>query len=379
MADLMRNIYSTRVFLSLTFLFFSSVALSASFDCGKASTGVEKKICNSPSLSIMDEKLSELFKPLKSRRTFQVIESDWLESERNSCESVECIEDAYVQQIQFMSPVTIAPRPSQKDIKLMPGDKTYTQFERSWKVVDLAWLPNEKGAVERFIISAETISSMLHVIVFEGHFDPAMIAYRGNLYEYVDRNDRPVLHTIAKDIGFDGALNLGSNDEGKRFAGILDGSFYYRQQLSKNQLRGMAYKFGSRLPPVESSLLFQQWSNTDENAVSGLTFGWGGDYGKLQAYYSHTKGYETIAPVDRPEVGWNIYSPIWSKTRPTFYFKNGTNTIWRANVSDKTLTKVVAASDDGMIYNPTPVDINGREAVVYLNGYTLKMAISLDE
>ncbi|MGE1174216.1 lysozyme inhibitor LprI family protein [Pseudomonas sp. BW7P1] len=379
MADLMKKVYSLQVILSLTFLFFSSFALSASFDCGKASTDVEKKICNSPSLSIMDEKLSEFFKPLKSRRTFQVIESDWLESERNSCESVECLEEAYVHQIQFLSPVTIAPRPTQKDIKLMLGDKAYTQFERSWKVVDLAWLPNEKGTVERFVISAETISGMLHVIVFEGHFDPAMVAYRGNLYEYVDRNDRPVLHTIAKDIGFDGALNLGSNDEGKRFAGILDGAFYYRQQLSKNQLRGMVYKLGSKLPPAESSLLFQQWPNTDENAVSGLTFGWGGDYGKLQAYYSHTKGYETIAPVGRPEVGWNIYSPIWSKSRPTFYFKNGNETIWRANVADKTLTKIAMASDGGMINNPTPVDINGREAVVYLNGYTLKMAISLDE
>jgi len=327
----------------------------------------------------MDEKLSEFFKPLKNRRAFQIIESDWLESERNSCESFECLEDAYVHQIQFLSPVTIAPRPTQKDIKLMLGDKAYTQFERSWKVVDLAWLPNEKGTVERFVISAETISGMLHVIVFEGHFDQSMIAYRGNLYEYVDRNDRPILYTIAKDIGFDGALNLGSNDEGKRFAGILDGAFYYRQQLSKNQLRGMVYKLGSKLPPVESSLLFQQWPNTDENAVSGLTFGWGGDYGKLQAYYSHTSGYETIAPVERSGAAWNIYSPIWSKSRPTFYFKNGNETIWRANVADKTLTKIATASDGGMINNPTPVDINGREAVVYLNGYIMKMAISLDE
>ncbi|WKV83991.1 hypothetical protein LJJ44_23490 [Pseudomonas sp. B24_DOA] len=145
MAESMRNIFPVPGILSLAFLLFSTVAHSASFDCGKASTDVEKKICNSPSLSIMDEKLSEFFKPLKIRRAFQIIESDWLESERNSCESVECLEDAYAQQIQFLSPIPIAPRPIQKDIKLMLGDKPYTQFERSWKVVDLAWLPNEKG------------------------------------------------------------------------------------------------------------------------------------------------------------------------------------------------------------------------------------------
>jgi len=32
-----------------------------------------------------------------------------------------------------------------------------------------------------------------------------------------------------------------------------------------------------------------------------------------------------------------------------------------------------------MIQNPTPIDVNGREAIVYLNGSTLKMAISLEE
>jgi hypothetical protein len=378
MADSMRNIYSLPKFLLLALLLFSSIALSASFDCGKASTEVERKICSSPSLSVMDEKLSEVFNPLKNRRAFQVIESDWLESERNSCESMECLEDAYVRQIRFLTPISVTPRPTQKDIKLMSGDKAYTQFDRSWKVIDLAWLPNEKGVLERFIISAETISGMLHVIVFEGHFDAAMIAYRGNLYEYVDRNDRPIVHAIAKDIGFDGALRLGANDEGKRFSGILDGSFYYRQQISKNQLQGMVYKLGSKLPPAESSLLFQQWPNADENAVSGLTFGWGGEYGKLQAYYSHTPGYETVAPVGQPEVGWNIYNPIWSKSRPVFYFKNGDETIWRANVADKTLTKIAAASDKDMVQNPTPIDINGREAVVFLDGYTLKMAIAPD-
>jgi len=366
-------------FLLLALSLFSSIAHSASFDCGKASTEVERKICSSPSLSVMDEKLSEVFKPLKNRRAFQVIESDWLESERNSCESMECLEDAYVQQTRFLTPISVTPRPTQKDIKLMSGDKAYTQFARSWKMIDLAWLPNEKGVLERFIISAETISGMLHVIVFEGHFDAAMIAYRGNLYEYVDRNDRPIVHAIAKDIGFDGALRLGANDEGKRFSGVLDGSFYYRQQISKNQLRGMVYKLGSKLPPAESSLLFQQWPNTDENAVSGLTFGWGGEYGKLQAYYSHTPGYETIAPVGQPEVGCNIYNPIWSKSRAVFYFKNGDETIWGANVDDKTLTKIAAASDKDIVQNPTPIDINGREAVVYLDGYTLKMAIAPDE
>lgn len=65
MADSMKNLHSLPCFLSSTFLLFSSVAFSASFDCGKASTEVERKICSSPSLSAMDEKLSEVFKPIK--------------------------------------------------------------------------------------------------------------------------------------------------------------------------------------------------------------------------------------------------------------------------------------------------------------------------
>jgi len=156
----------------------------------------------------------------------------------------------------------------------------------------------------------------------------------------------------------------------------MGGTFYYREKIARNQLRGMAYKVGSGTQPQETSLLLQQWSNTFENAKSGLLFQGDEVFGELKAYYPNTPGYETIAPVDRPEVGWNIFSPIWSKSRPILYFKNGDETIWRASVVDKTLIKIVSASDRFVIKNPTPVDLNGREAVVYLEDYILKIAIA---
>lgn len=362
-------------------LLLSSYTYSAGFDCRKASTEIEKKICGTPSLSILDEQLSAVFKPLKNIHTFQIIESEWRESERNTCESTECLEDAYDQQIRFLTTLPAIAPVTEKDIKLLPANKIYTQSSRSWRTVELTGLPNEKGVVERFLISAEMLSGMLHVIAFEGHYDVPLSAYRGNLYEYVDRYPiaQPITHTIAKDIGFDGAINLGGNDEGKRFAGILDGSFYYRHQIARNQQKGMVYKLGSDAQPTESSLLFQQWSNTTEHAIGGVLFGSTEMFGPVQAYYSHTPAYETVAPIDKPEAGWNISSPIWSKSRPIFYFKNGDETIWRANMLDKTLTKIVSAGDQERIQNPTPIEINGREAIVYLEGYILKIAIAPDE
>lgn len=287
-------------FISL--LLLSSFTYSASFDCRKASIEVERKICGTPSLSALDEQLSAVFKPLKNIRTFQIIENEWLESERNACESTECLEDAYDQQIRFLTLLPEIAPVTEKDIKLLPADKIYTQSFRPWKIVELSGLPNEKDVTERFLLSAETLSGMLHVIVFEGHYDTQLSSYRGNLYEYVDRNPiaQPIIHTIAKDIGFDGAINLGGNDEGKRFAGILDGSFYYREQITRKQQKGMVYKLGSNAQPKESSLLIQKWSNATEHAISGLQFGTIEMFGPIKAYYSHSPGEETIAPVNTP-------------------------------------------------------------------------------
>ncbi|WP_448725588.1 lysozyme inhibitor LprI family protein [Pseudomonas farris] len=370
-----------KIFLLWVALFVCSYANSASFDCSKASTEVERKICGSPSLSILDEQLSAAFKPLKNKRTFQVIESEWLETQRNTCESTECLEDAYDQQIRFLTPLPKTAPVTEKDIKLLPADKGYAQSSRSWKIVELTGLPNEKGVTERYLLSAEMLSGMLHVIIFEGHYDIQLSAYRGNLYEYVDRNPitPPITYIIAKNIGFDGALNLGGNDEGKRFAGILNGSFYYREQITRNQQKGMVYKLGSNLQPKETSLLIQQWSNSTEHAIGGVLFGTIEMFGPIKAYYSHSSGEETIAPVNTPGNDWYIYSPIWSKSRPIFYFKNGSIAIWRANILDKTLTKIVSGDGEDFIQNPTPVDINGREAIVYLHGPLLKIAIAPDE
>ncbi|MGL6242864.1 MAG: lysozyme inhibitor LprI family protein [Pseudomonas sp.] len=332
-------------------------------------------------MSALDEQLNAAFKPLKNKRTFQVIESEWLETQRNTCESIECLEDVYDQQISFLTPLPGTSPVAEKDIKLLPADKVYAQSSRSWKTVELTGLPNEKGVTERYLLSAEMLSGMLHVIIFEGHYDIQLSAYRGNLYEYVDKNPitPPITYAIAKNIGFDGALNLGGNDEGKRFAGILNGSFYYREQITRNQQKGMVYKLGSNSQSKETSLLIRQWSNSTEHAIGGVLFGSIEMFGPIKAYYSHSSGEETVAPVNTPGNDWYIHSPIWSKSRPIFYFKNGSITIWRANILDKTLTKIVSGDGEDLIQNPTPVDINGREAIVYLHGPLLKIAIAPDD
>jgi uncharacterized protein YecT (DUF1311 family) len=69
------------------------------FDCGKASTMVEKMICADPRLSALDAKLAQSYKvSLASAADPQTLRSEqraWLASVRNRCPDPECIAQAY--------------------------------------------------------------------------------------------------------------------------------------------------------------------------------------------------------------------------------------------------------------------------------------------
>lgn len=80
---------------ALSALVFSSSAFSASFDCAKATTNIEKMICSSTQLSELDSELSSIYKSAfavdKSIKQDQLI---WIK-ERNKCSNVECLKEAY--------------------------------------------------------------------------------------------------------------------------------------------------------------------------------------------------------------------------------------------------------------------------------------------
>jgi uncharacterized protein len=77
---------------------------AASFDCGKASSEVEKIICSDEELSKLDESLSEAYLQALKRAYIkrQAIESQrkWLKNHRNTCQNAECLKRAYETRIK---------------------------------------------------------------------------------------------------------------------------------------------------------------------------------------------------------------------------------------------------------------------------------------
>jgi uncharacterized protein len=83
----------------LSMLFLLATAHAASFDCGKATSEVEKLICGDDELSILDESLNKAYLKALERPDIrkQMIESQrqWLKNERNACKNAECLKKAY--------------------------------------------------------------------------------------------------------------------------------------------------------------------------------------------------------------------------------------------------------------------------------------------
>lgn len=99
---------------------FYNVSLSASFDCSKAKTNIEKLICGSQQLSELDSKLEETY--LNQRKKTNPVEKNsqkqsnadedrlvaeqkhWLKHTRNACSDEACLKQAYTSRIDALDP-----------------------------------------------------------------------------------------------------------------------------------------------------------------------------------------------------------------------------------------------------------------------------------
>lgn len=97
------------VALSLVgFGYANSAFASPSFDCAKASTKVEKIICDSAELSKLDSELAEAYKialrdsPWSSaNKRIRQDQKEWINI-RNVCETEACLDDLYLQRIDAL-------------------------------------------------------------------------------------------------------------------------------------------------------------------------------------------------------------------------------------------------------------------------------------
>ncbi|MBF0309867.1 MAG: DUF2135 domain-containing protein [Magnetococcales bacterium] len=75
----------------------------AAFDCGKASTEVEKRICATPDLSLADEELTALYQRMREilnqddreRARLELGQRLWLQQSRDRCPDTACLREAY--------------------------------------------------------------------------------------------------------------------------------------------------------------------------------------------------------------------------------------------------------------------------------------------
>jgi uncharacterized protein len=97
------NLIFIKNLLFIFLIIFSCNTFSASFDCAKATTPIEKLICSNNSLSTKDEALNKTYKTALSKTNNQKEltkrQLNWLKNTRNQCNTVECLEYVYQERI----------------------------------------------------------------------------------------------------------------------------------------------------------------------------------------------------------------------------------------------------------------------------------------
>lgn len=80
---------------------------SASFDCAKAATPIEKMICESPPVSNLDEQLAAAYKVALEKAidkdTLKQQQRAWLKEKRNPCKDSTCLFDVYQRRLTELS------------------------------------------------------------------------------------------------------------------------------------------------------------------------------------------------------------------------------------------------------------------------------------
>lgn len=85
----------------------ANYVIKPSFDCGKANSNQEKLICANDRLMILDVELSEIYSAARrdsdDRDQLRKDQLAWLKNNRNSCNTVECLEDSMLARIEELS------------------------------------------------------------------------------------------------------------------------------------------------------------------------------------------------------------------------------------------------------------------------------------
>ena len=98
------NLKTTIAFLLVAIcLVWMPYVRSASFDCAKAKTKIEKQICSNTKLSELDDKLTALYNKVLAQSPVpedtKEQQREWVKESRNVCKDAACLEQAYISRI----------------------------------------------------------------------------------------------------------------------------------------------------------------------------------------------------------------------------------------------------------------------------------------
>lgn len=361
--------------------------MAAGFECSKARTLIEKSVCNTPSLSAKDDQLNALYKPLMGNRIFRELEATWMQDVRDRCLTNDCLEAAYDLQIHKLTPLPSPPVLGLRDVVPLPEGQSYTSVENEpWPRFALAAVPDMFPDSLAQLIDVSIKDGVLYALIYVANSadgpgynqDNASVQpSSGVLLEYAD--NRPGLHVIARNVRFAGWRISEMMDQGERYAGIQNGTFYYRQRTDGELQQAMAYTLGSRQPPQPTTTLYHAQSGALRFAKARVLGSMNDENSDLRLKYENALPRPASETVLDPESGgWSLSDLAWSERRPVLYFENSgaMACIWRVDLASKVLSKIVPEHIAGQ---PLAVELQGREAIVYIEHDQLMFALSPDQ
>lgn len=97
--DIGNNQYAMNWYDSSILIITPAKMIKPSFNCRNNSNKTEKLICSNPEISLLDSKLSDVYKMHSKDSSFHVKQVKWME-QRNKCISIECIKKSYQERIK---------------------------------------------------------------------------------------------------------------------------------------------------------------------------------------------------------------------------------------------------------------------------------------
>lgn len=172
---------------------FANNVYAAGFDCNKASTSVEKMICSSADLSLLDSKLGESYKDvLRSgidQDEIKASQRSWIAETRNKCLDVSCLSVAYEQRVNDLNQL-------KKVVNSDYGIKN--NLSELNKVLDYKAAPKEVVFVEPYALS-DVINILPLSINENGVVNDSINSHKYN--EFMDINNSRMKGFLQKNFG----------------------------------------------------------------------------------------------------------------------------------------------------------------------------------